>query len=98
MARTLWTRWGRGSCEGYSLTIGDGGWFSFRCGVSRGAWTVDPPHYTWSADVNGTTIARNLADQAGAVAALESELRLGMREILVDWARFEEQHGNRKRE
>lgn len=74
-----WTRWGRGSCEGYTLALG-----SVRdlCGqVCRSK------EDTWRASI-GAIEDKHFADREGAVAYVETEIQRKMRDVLVDWHKF----------
>ena len=53
MARNEWSRWGRGSCEGYSLDIGDGGFTRFLGQVVRNVTARDGEPNAWSSSITG---------------------------------------------
>ena len=91
MANGKWTRYGRGSCEGYALSIGYG-FFSFRAGVVRNVITMEQPSYTWRADLFGHSIGDAFADRDAGFDKVEAELHHSMRLILEDWSYFEK-HG-----
>jgi hypothetical protein len=75
-----WTRAGRGSCEIWSLHLGD----LIRAQVSRGMdW---PP--TWSASINATELGRYPTRDA-AMQVIESSIVNHMRPALGDWIKFQ---------
>ena len=70
-----WSRWGRGSCEGYSLQIGD----ALRGQISR---RLDG---RWHASLNTTDLGEH-REKAEARAAVERRIELEMQKISEDWA------------
>lgn len=67
-----WSRWGRGSCEGYSLRIGGGSFVSFEASVTRGV-RRDDGSYPWRSDINGKC-EKSHATMEEAMARFEHEL------------------------
>jgi hypothetical protein len=78
-----WTRWGRGSCEGYSLEMG------VRDLNGQVVRNMKPPD-TWRASI-GAGGDRHFATCDEAMAYVEGELRAAMREILVNWNAYQAQ-------
>jgi hypothetical protein len=70
-----WTRWGRGSCEGYSLQIGD---------ALRGQ-VVRRHDGRWGATLNTTDLGEH-RQRAEAQAAVEQRIDSEMSKISEDWA------------
>ena len=70
-----WTRWGRGSCEGYGLQIGD----ALRGQVARNA------NGRWRASVSQADLGEH-ATREDAKAAVEVRINGEMTKILEDWA------------
>jgi hypothetical protein len=75
-----WTRSGRGSCEIWSLHLGD----LVRAQVSRG---LDYPP-TWSATMNATDLGKH-PSRVAAMERIESNIMSAMRPTLGDWIRFQ---------
>lgn len=75
-----WTRSGRGSCEIWSLHLGD----LVRASVTRG---IDHPP-TWSAALNTTTLGKHPSRDA-AMRHVESTIVTQMRPALADWVTFQ---------
>ena len=75
-----WIRAGRGSCEIWSLSLGD----LVRAQVSRGH--DYPP--TWSASINATDLGKHLSRDA-AMARVEASIGSQMRPTLADWVVFQ---------
>ena len=75
-----WTRAGRGSCEIWSLHLGD----LVRAQVTRG---IDYPP-TWSASFNATELGKH-ASREDAMKAVEVTIIHRMRPTLGDWIRFQ---------
>jgi hypothetical protein len=82
MGRGKWTRWGRGSCEGWSLWIGD----IVRGQVTRGSDV--PP--TWQATMNGSDLGKHRSREE-AVARVEDAVMFSMKIALEDWSIFRPQ-------
>ncbi|MFZ3350881.1 MAG: hypothetical protein WA268_08450 [Xanthobacteraceae bacterium] len=76
--RAEWSRWGRGSCEGWSLDIGD----AFRCSVVRSEKPGKPT--TWTASINTTALGEYL-DRDTAMWHVESHIEADMGLALHDW-------------
>jgi hypothetical protein len=76
-----WHRWGRGSCEGWSLEIGS----AFRGSVVKRQIVDEPP--TWDASVNTAALGRYL-DRDDAMKRVESSIEGDMRLVLDDWAHY----------
>jgi hypothetical protein len=90
MARGKWTRWGRGSCEGYSLDLGSLIGFS----VVRGDGVGAAPDY-----FELTSHTRSIDTFPSAkegMAYAERELESGMRAVLEDWDVYQSQKAKRK--
>jgi hypothetical protein len=79
MGQGTWTRWGRGSCEGWSLWLGD----IVRGQIRRG---IDVPP-TWSASFNSTDLG-DYATRDEAMARVEEAVVRSMGEAMADWAIF----------
>lgn len=75
-----WTRSGRGSCEIWSLHLGD----LVRAQVTRG---IDFPP-TWAASLNATTLGRH-ASRDDAMQVVEAAILNHMRPTLGDWIKFQ---------
>lgn len=73
MAMNEWSRWGRGSCEGYSLQIGDGGFTRFEGQVLRNVAKQNGQPSAWSSSINGIC-AKEHATCAEAMRRVEFEL------------------------
>jgi hypothetical protein len=83
MGRGTWTRWGRGSCEGYGLAIGD----LLRCGARRGLDQIGKPA-TWMADVNAVELGE-FPSRDEAMQRVEERVISSMRDALADWTVFQ---------
>ncbi|SRR6266508_1596352 len=80
--RGQWSRWGRGSCEGYSLEIG----FAFRASVVR----RDHPHPqppTWKVSLNSTDLGEYPDREAGFRRA-EEMIEADMKTVAEDWEAY----------
>jgi hypothetical protein len=77
MGKAKWTRWGRGSCEGYGLRIGN----TFRGSVSKGA----DGH--WRSSMNAGREQTHSTREEG-MKRIEDEIRNETRNILEDWERW----------
>ncbi|HEX6118594.1 MAG TPA: hypothetical protein VFZ03_04025 [Dongiaceae bacterium] len=75
-----WTRSGRGSCEIWSLHLGD----LVRAQVTRGV--AFPP--TWSAAMNATELGVHPTREA-AMQRVESAIVQRMRPAIADWVAFQ---------
>ena len=75
-----WTRSGRGSCEIWSLHLGD----LVRASVTRG---IDHPP-TWSAAMNAIALGKHPSREA-AMQYVESTIVGQMRPALADWVTFQ---------
>lgn len=82
MVRGRWSRWGRGSCEGYGLDIGG----AFRSTVVRGGGSRDEP-IVWTASVNARELGK-FPDRAAAIKRVEEEITRDMGPLLDDWTIF----------
>ncbi|MGE4249027.1 MAG: hypothetical protein AB7F09_06540 [Parvibaculaceae bacterium] len=84
MARGRWTRWGRGSCEGYSLEFGGLIHFS----VVRHSGIGPAPDYfeltSHTRRIDSFPTARD------GMAYAEQELESGMQAVLHDWAIYQQ--------
>lgn len=81
-----WTRWGRGSCEGYSLQIGD----ALRGQVAR------RHDGRLHASLNGTDLGEH-RERAEAQAAVEQRIDHEMQKISEDWTIWQGQAKDRAR-
>ena len=81
--RPGWSRWGRGSCEGYSLRIGDGSAPRFHASVVRNVADQDG-NITWRADINGGE-KQVFATRDAGMDHIEFELRHRMERLLREW-------------
>ena len=79
MGRGKWTRWGRGSCEGWSLDIGGLIASATRNPVAEDLLSL------WVARVNVEPLGV-FATREEAQARAEGELRLRIEAINADWA------------
>ena len=75
-----WTRSGRGSCEIWSLHLGD----LVRAQVIRG---MDFPP-TWSASINATELGKH-ASRDAAMQVVEANVSNHMRPTIADWVVFQ---------
>ncbi len=89
MVRNGWTRWGRGSCEGYSLQIG-GGFVSFGGAVVRNASTPDGQKGAWHSSINGTCSQSHLTC-VDAMRRVEFELSIAADGFVSMYARYQAQ-------
>ncbi len=80
--RGRWSRWGRGSCEGWSLEIGN----AFRGSVVRRDGPA-PDAPIWHASVNTTTLGQ-YPDRESAVQRVEEIIEYDMRLVLSDWEQY----------
>jgi cyclopropane fatty-acyl-phospholipid synthase-like methyltransferase len=80
MGKGKWTRWGRGSCEGWSLEIGWG----LRGQVARRS------DGRWGASLNATELDAWQTREA-AQQVVEQRIAHEMRAILEDWATWQAQ-------
>jgi hypothetical protein len=78
MGNGKWTRWGRGSCEGYSLNIG---------GTLRGQ-AVRASDGLYAASLNAMDLGRH-ATREEAQRAVVTRIDLTMQMILEDWAIYQ---------
>ena len=74
-----WTRWGRGSCEGYGLELGS----LLRFGVTRYRAGLDGPE-SWGVSLNGKSLGSFETFEA-ATAHAEREARLLLEPAWEDW-------------
>ena len=77
MGKAKWTRWGRGSCEGYGLEIGN----TFRGSVSK------RQDGCWRSSMNVGREQTHPTREEG-MKRIEDEIRYEMRNILEDWERW----------
>ncbi|MES1197316.1 MAG: hypothetical protein ABUL55_01710 [Pseudomonadota bacterium] len=70
MGRGRWSRWGRGSCEGYSLEFG----FLYRFDIRPGPRSNGPYPDHWSASASSTSLGRYPSFEEAAEAC-EAEAR-----------------------
>jgi len=82
-----WTRWGRGSCEGWSLELGT----VFRGSVTRRDQGLGKQPL-WGAAINGKPLSESLyPDRNSAVRAVEQSLESSMRALLEHWTLYQAQ-------
>lgn len=74
-----WTRWGRGSCEGYSLEFGN----AYRASVSRDMATMGQSP-TWQGSINAKQ-KKIYPDRASAMKDIEHEIEADMAIVLDHW-------------
>lgn len=86
MARNEWSRWGRGDCVGYSLSIGDGGFTRFEGSVTRGV-RGDSGGYSWSSAINGMC-SQSHATIEEAMARVEFELSVTGEAFVASFAGY----------
>ena len=84
MGNGVWTRWGRGSCEGYNLSFG-----RVRDLSGLIARQLDG---TWRASIGGH-VERIFPSREKAMEYIEFELRAAMDEVLPDWDRYRAKRG-----
>ena len=80
--RGEWSPWGRGTCEGWSLEIGN----AFRGAVVRQDKFDGPP--MWLASVNAAYLGEYL-DRASAMARVQAEIESNMEMVLHDWGLYQ---------
>lgn len=78
MGYGCWSRWGRGSCEGYGLEIG---------ALIRMSVTASPDKKSWRSAVNGTDLGSHDTFEA-AIARCEDDARHSMKTALEHWQSF----------
>lgn len=78
MAGGQWTRWGRGSCEGYNFHLGSVR--DLTGNVTRAgpdAWRVSLGPFE-----------KTFPDREAAMAYVEFEIRATMEQVIADWLRY----------
>lgn len=75
MGNGKWSRWGRGSCEGWSLNVG----YALRGQAAR------RPDLSWHASLNATDLG-DWKTREEAMQAVETEITRQVSLILEDWA------------
>jgi hypothetical protein len=92
MGRAKWARWGRGSCEGYSIHFG------FGFGALGGQVVRNAPALAaqgpWRASINARELGP-FASREAAMAHVERELVIAMRSLVEDWNAFQVDRGKR---
>jgi hypothetical protein len=88
MGRGLWTRWGRGLCEGWSLENG----MAFRGSVVRRE--ISREHTTWTASINSTGLGEFLEREI-AMRRVEELVESSMGLVLHDWELYQAAKGKR---
>jgi hypothetical protein len=78
MRRREWSRWGRGSCEGWSLEIG----LAFRGSVVKSETPGLPT--TWIASINTGALGEYLEREI-AMRNVEAQIESNMNLVLHDW-------------
>lgn len=81
--RGVWSRWGRGMCEGWSLEIGT----AYRGAVVRQDRIGDKPP-TWLASVNAAFLGEYV-DRETAMARVEADIANNMKMVLHDWELYQ---------
>lgn len=89
MARNEWTRFGRGSCEGYGLEIG-GSNVRFSASVSRGVVDSLTGRCPWWSSINGHD-RKEHPTREEAMARVEKELAMDAERFLRDYAGYKMQ-------
>ncbi len=82
MGKGKWTRWGRGSCEGYGLEIGN----ALRASVSRNGDGV------WRTSINAVGHG-NFTTMEQAKKRIEEAIRDDVNLILEDWELWDKPSG-----
>jgi hypothetical protein len=82
MGKAAWTRWGRGSCEGWSLDIGH---LIASVSINR----TRPSDCRWQASLNTTPLG-DFATRDEAKARAQWILTQCVKEILDDWEEFQQ--------
>jgi|EndMetStandDraft_2_1072991.scaffolds.fasta_scaffold210090_1 hypothetical protein len=90
MARGKWTRWGRGSCEGYSLGLGSLIGFTV---VRRDGIRAAPDYFELTSH---TRKIDTFPTAKEGMAYAESELESGMKAVLEDWEIYKTEKAKRK--
>lgn len=91
MASGKWSRWGRGSCEGYTLDIGDFINFSLVRKLDSSGATK-----SYEATCHTRKIDEFPTVEAGK-AAIEEQLESGMRSVLHDWEIYQQNKAKRRK-
>lgn len=84
--RNEWTRFGRGSCEGYGLEIG-GSNVRFSASVSRGVVDSETGGCPWWSSINGICRQEH-ATREEAMARVEFELSIDGEQFVRDYAGY----------
>ena len=91
MAGGKWTRWGRGSCEGHTLDIGDFINFSLKRKDDRvGKFS----HYEATSHTRKIDEFANLEE---GKKKIEEELESGMHRVLHDWEIYQQNKAKRRK-
>ena len=77
-----WSRWGRGSCEGYGLEFGT----LLRFSVVRNMGLPE----SWRADLNAKLLGV-FGTFDDAIAHVEREARTEIEQVVADWEAFKEE-------
>lgn len=94
MTRSQWSRWGRGSCEGFALRIGSAGPVRFDGSVTRSA-RRDDGGYTWRSDINGAC-EKTHSTMADAMTRIEQEPVIARNAFVEDFDGYKaERHKNK---
>lgn len=91
MARGKWSRWGRGSCEGYSLDLGSLINFSV---IRKSSGGPVPDHF--EATSHSCRID-SFPTASEAKAYIEAELEAGMITVLEDWTLYQAEKAKRRK-
>ena len=86
MARNQWSRYGRGACEGYSLSIFGGGCTRFEGSVSRSVPQHDGGVH-WLSSINGKC-EQTHATREEAMARVEWELSIAGEAFVASFVEY----------
>lgn len=91
MARGKWTRWGRGSCEGYTLDFGNLINFSVvrRSGIGPAPDCFEATSHTRKIDIFPTA--------KEGMEAIEKNLEWDMKAVLEDWELYQAHKAKRRK-
>ena len=91
MARGKWARWGRGSCEGYTLALGSFVNFSV---VRKDGVGAAPDHFELMSHNRKIDDFRTAKE---GMAHAEGELESGMKAVLEDWDLYKTEKAKRRK-
>lgn len=91
MGQGRWSRWGRGSCEGYTLEFGS----LFRADIVRGQESGATGAAQFAASYpHSRRRSVDTVEEAGAW--IEGQLAFDMKRLLEDWAKFKPGQAKRR--